>query len=312
MVHSMKNSTFYQHWEKLGEPIGKGRTAEVYAIGEDKVLKLFYPFISFESIKDEMIHTHAAYMSKVPVADVYEIVRAGDRYGLLMEREEGSSLDQFIYEYPEKRVELISRFAKAVKVLHKIPITDPGLPDAKELAIYYIGKLNKEYCSEEDAKKIRSIFESIPEAQTFVHCDCHTGNAHIVGEEIRYLDLMFSGKGHPVFDLLAMYAHFVFLPSFSSKEDYKTKSNMTQVEAETLFDRFLEKYFSKADTEKLSGIKTVVRGVHAAQICLASVRMPGVFTEDMLLEVRRRALEFSEQYHVDDLNIEMIGWNDLV
>ena len=292
--------------------ISAGRIAEVFDMGKDKVLKLFRPFVTFEFVYREFTQTHAAYMSGLPVADAYGIIRSDDRYGFLLDKESGICLEQMICENPEKRIDLISEFAESVKAIHKIRITDPVLPDVRDLSMYYSEKLSKDYCSESEAKKIRAIFEIIPVAETFAHCDCHTGNAIMTDKELRFIDLSFSGKGHPVFDLLAMFSHYVFLPSFSSEEEYKTRNNMTQTEAETLFDIFLEKYYSKADTAALSRIKSIVRGVHAAQICLASVRIPGVFTEGMLIEARQRTLEFYDQYHIENLNEEILGWSNMV
>ena len=64
--------------------IGKGRTAEIYDAGKARVLKLFKPSIPFETVQSEMLKTHAACMSGLPVADSYGMVRSGDRYGFLI------------------------------------------------------------------------------------------------------------------------------------------------------------------------------------------------------------------------------------
>jgi hypothetical protein len=114
--------------------------------------------------------------------------------------------------------------------------------------------------------------------------------------DIRFIDLMFSGKGHPVFDLIGMYSHYVFIPSFVSEEAYISKNNMTKKEAEELFGSFLETYLSGADAADLLTAGSLIRGVHAAVICLASVRMPGALTDEMLIEARRRAVRFAEGY----------------
>ena len=303
-------------WDRFGELSGfglrlmdEGRTARVYDMGESMVLKLFKPGIPFAAIQSEMVRTHAAFSSGIPVPDSFEIVRFGDSYGYLMEKMQGTGQEQMIIRHPEERRSLIIKFAEAVKAIHHIKVTDPGLPDVREEVLYYSDILEKEYCSKEEAGRIRSIFERIPASDNFVHCDCHTGNAVIVGEEIHFLDLMFSGKGHPVFDFLAMYSHYVFLPSFCTEEEFQKKNNMTRSDAKDLFDRFLESYYPGADAEKLSEIKEVVRGVHAAQISLASVRMPGVFTEEMLREVKERALAFAGQYLMEKPENEMDEWS---
>ena len=122
---------------------------------------------------------------------------------------------------------------------------------------------------------------------------------------------MFSGKGHPVFDHLAMYAHYVFLPGYLSEAECMEKNGMTQAEMESLFDTYLEACYPRADVGERSRIKEVIRGVHAARICLAAITMPGVFTEEMLREVKRRAVYFSERFCQEGLQEEILSWSEL-
>ena len=291
--------------------IGEGRTAQVFDMGDGVVLKLFNPFIPFTPIQSEMQRTHEAHRFGIPVPDAYEIVRSGDRYGYLMEKIQGVSLEQLIRDNPEDRMSLIGRFAESVKAVHRINITCPGLPDVRDEAIGYTEKLDEEYCSKDEARLIRSIFENVPSADTFVHCDCHTGNAEIDGEKTLFSDLMFAGKGHPVFDHLAMYSHYVFLPSFCTEEEFNTRNNMTRSDAEALFDRYLEHYYPKADKAELANIKETIKGVHAAQISLASVRIPGVFNEEILREVKERAVSFSRRDQLADMESGICEWSRL-
>ena len=93
-----------------------------------------------------------------------------------------------------------------------------------------------------------------------------------------------------------MYSHYVFIPSWVSVEAYISKNIMTKKEAEELFGSFLETYLSGADAADLLTAGSLIRGVHAAVICLASVRMPGALTDEMLIEARRRAVRFAEGY----------------
>ena len=158
---------------------------------------------------------------------------------------------------------------------------------------------------------IRSVFECIPHAETFIHGDCHPGNVKMDNEEIQYLDLMFSGKGHPVFDLIGMYSHYVFIPSFISEKEYGSNNRMTKKEAEELFDSFLEVYLQGPDAADLSAAKVLIRGVHAAVICLASVRMPGALTDEMLLEARHRAVRFAEEFCTDNRLDDSSYWSVL-
>ncbi len=291
--------------------LGKGKTACVYDMGNGKALKLFRPGIPFATIRKELVQNRASHAAGVPVPDAYEMVRSGDSYGILMERMQRTGLDRMIRENPEDRRNLILRFTEAVKALHRIRISGSDLPDVRDDSVSLTGQLSRDFCTEEEADKIRRIFENIPTADTFVHGDGHTGNAGIRDGQIQFNDLMFSGKGHPVFDLLAMYAHYVFLPGCLSETECMEKNGMTQAEMESLFDTYLEAYYPRADAGERSRIKEVIRGVHAARICLATITMPGVFTDEMLTEVKRRAVHFSEQLCQEGLQNEILSWSKL-
>ena len=275
--------------------LGKGRTACLYDMGEGKALKLFIPSIPYSTIHNELVRLRMAHNCGLPVPAGYEIVRSEDRYGILMDRMPGIGLETLIREKPEERMTLIMRFAESVKAIHQISMTGTGAVDIREESIHLCEQLEREYCSEEEAAMIRSVFDIIPRAETFVHGDCHPGNAIMDERDIRYIDLMFTGKGHPVFDLLGMYAHYVFHPSFVSEEEFRSKYSMTKKEAGDLYDRFLEIYMRESNESYLSKVKTLIRGVHAAVICLASVRMPGALTDEMLMEAKRRAVKFAEE-----------------
>ena len=275
--------------------LGMGRTACLYDMGEGKALKLFIPSIPYSTIHNELVRLRMAHTCGLPVPAGYEIVRAEGRYGILMDRMTGVGLETLIREKPEERINLITHFAESVKALHQISMSGTDAVDIREESIRLCEQLDREYCSEEEVVMIRSVIENIPRAETFVHGDCHPGNAGMDGRDIHYVDLMFSGKGHPVFDLLGMYAHYVFLPSFVSEEAFQAKNSMTKIEAEDLYDRFLQAYLQGSETSDLSTFKSLIRGVHAAVICLASVRMPGALTDEMLMEAKHRAVKFAEE-----------------
>ena len=270
--------------------IGSGRTAFVYDMGDGKVLKLFRPSIPYESVVNELVRTQLAHSYGLPVPNAFDIVRSDSSYGILMEKIGGIGLEQEIIQHPEERLNLISRFAESVKATHQISLSGSEMPDVRKESISICGRLDRTFCSADEAQKIRRVFERIPSADTFVHGDCHPGNAIDNDGIIHFFDLTFAGKGHPVFDLLCMYSHYVFLPSFITEEDYVLKNGMTKDEAAALYHRFLESYYPEAKASELSQIREQIRGIHAARICLSTVMMPGVFTDEILQEAKNRAL----------------------
>ena len=273
--------------------IGKGKTACVYDMGDGKAVKVFRPSIPFAMIRQELVLTQAAVSYGIPVPVAYEIVRSGPAYGIIMDKVPGEELEKVISMHPDDRKKLIIRFAENVKRLHQVRVQDERLPDVKAVSLLLAGQLPSTFCSGDDAQKIHAVFERLPDMDTFVHGDCHCGNAMIADGKIQFIDMMLSGKGHPVFDLLCMYSHYVFLPSFVSEQVCKSRFGMCKAEAEQLYDSFLRAYFTLAEDADLTEIKEQIKGIHSARICLAHVIMPGTFPDDILRSARDRAIEYS-------------------
>lgn len=276
--------------------IDKGRTATIYDMGDGIALKQFVSSVPYRTAWEELTYIRIAHSAGLPVPDAYDITRSDDGYGILMDKLSGTNLEKMIREQPEERLTLIDRFAEAVKELHRYDMSDNGLPDAADISLSVCDRLDGSFCTDNERKLIRAVFECIPHAGTFIHGDCHPGNAMSDGGNLQFFDLTFTGKGDPVFDLIAMYSHYVFLPSFVTDEEYETENGMKKAEAGALYDRFLDTYYSGNNNIDLPLVKEWITGIHAARICLASVIIPGVFTDEMLAEAKRRAVIFSAEH----------------
>ena len=276
--------------------VDTGRSACVYDMGNGILLKQFRESVPYRTAWEELTRTRTAHACGLPVPEVYDVIRSDDGYGLLMKQLPGVNLEALLRRHPQDRLLLIDRFAGAVKALHRTVISDDGFPDAVEVSLALCEQISDRFCSDSERKQIRTIFQRLPRTETFIHGDCHPGNAMWNDGIIQFLDLPFAGKGHPVFDLLGVYSHYVFLPSFETEEAYFSAAGMTKKDAAALYERFLETSYAEADSRALSQIREWIRGVHAAKILLASVLMPGVFSDAVFAEAKRRAILFSKEY----------------
>lgn len=274
--------------------IGRGRTATVLSFGEDKVLKLLRPSIPFAIVRQEMILSQIAHAAGISVPDAYEIVRSGASYGIVMDRLAGDDLEKLLRVHPAARNELIRKFTDAVKRLHRTIIRDERMPDVKSTSISLTNQLEDSLFSSEDKNRLKAIFEMIPDAETFVHGDCHPGNTVETNDMLYFIDLTLCGKGHPVFDHTCMYSHYVFLPSLASEKQCIDQLGMNKAHAEELFECYLKAYYPEKNEEELAETKKLIVGVHAARICLASVVLPDVFPEEVFKAAKSRAVQYAE------------------
>ena len=290
-------------WEnlaKISSPnlqlIAKGRTSDIYNFGDNKTLKLYHQSITFREINQELDLIKTIYDLGFPVPNAYGIVRSlDDNYGIIMDKLNGITVEQAIKTNTDKQSDLIKKFVQTIKNLHITQVQDEIIPDIKQVSIEYAKQLNSSFCSNEDKTKIIKIFENIPDTQNFVHGDCHTGNAIMTDSKIQFIDLMFCAKGHPVFDILCMYSHYVFLPSFESDEACISHLGLDKAGAENLYNFFIKTYYSDKTDDEIAKIKEYIKGVHAARLCLADVVLANVFSNEILQTAKKRALAFYEQ-----------------
>ncbi len=268
--------------------IGKGRTATVYDMG-DKVLKLFKPEVPYTLINQEKILTSVAHEYGITCENAYEIVRSGASYGIILDKLEGDCLEDLLMVSGEKKCDSVMEiFAAAVKKMHSLRVTDERLPDMKEYSISLCDFISPSLCNREEKSKIRAIFEAIPDCDTFALGDCHPGNAMIKGEEISFIDFMFSGKGHPVFDLLSIYSGHIF------RKDGGVGNIST--DRDRLFSVFMKVYAPDLRGEEIGKMKRQMDGIRAARILIASAALPGFYPGNLLEKAKKTALSFSEKY----------------
>ena len=274
--------------------VGKGRTSTVLRISDNKVMKLFHASIPFSTIQGEYESTRLAHLAGVPSPDAYDVVLSRKRHGIILDYMQGENLEELVAKRPDMRSELLKQFAASVRNVHGIRVSDPHLPDMRRSAISTAKNLDRKIFSESNVEKICRIFESIPESDGFVHGDCHTGNAIFDEGRLTFVDLTLCGKGHPIFDLVCMCSHYIFLPSFVDDQEYKEKKGITKWEAESIFEEFLGYYYETADTQFLGKVRKQLLGILAARICLATVLFPGSFNELVIQTAKKLAVEYSE------------------
>lgn len=263
--------------------IGRGRTATVYDMG-DKVLKLFKPEVPYTLISQEMILTRSAHDSGITDETAYETVRSGSSYGIILDKLTGDCLEDLIASSPRKFGCVIDIFSSAVKRMHGIHITDERLPDIKSYSIALIEHISRSLLNRVEREKVRRIFSVIPDSDTFVLGDCHPGNVMIDHHRINFIDFMFAGKGHPVFDLVSIYSGHIYRKDGEKKE--KT------VDSRMLFEAFMKGY--APSLTDLEGLGKTLSALCAARTLIASAVLPGFYSKMLLIEAKKTALAYAD------------------
>lgn len=99
-----------------GALLAKGRTAEVYAWGDDgaRVIKLFLPDVDAGLADYELRVARAAYTSGAGAPAVYELVEVEGRRGLVYARVDGQTLFAYWLQRPFRRMASSARWLAAI------------------------------------------------------------------------------------------------------------------------------------------------------------------------------------------------------
>ena len=185
--------------------VGKGATATVYRLNPETVVKVFRPNVSLEVIKQENERARRVFLNGIPSAIAFDIVKVGDSYGSVYELLNAEDFISVLRRDKDHLDEYITRFAKAMKEMHKVEVDQSSFPSTKMATLAQFPRfVEAGVLTETELEQFEKLYASIPERSTFIHGDCHPGNVMLQDGEFVFIDTMTCGYGHPVFDLSSM------------------------------------------------------------------------------------------------------------
>ncbi len=169
----------------LGPKIGEGRTADVFGLDEDRVVKLFHRGIDESEVQDEMSFAKLAVASGLPTAELLERIEIAGRTGVVFRRIAGESLLARISRRPHELPSLARQFAHLHCRMHAIETPSrPSFRDKLEAQIRKVATLGA-------AKKDRIIahMDGLPAPRTVLcHGDYHPENVIVSGRGLVIID----------------------------------------------------------------------------------------------------------------------------
>jgi len=159
---------------ELGEVVGVGNTAIIYAYGEDKVIKLFHEGYGFTEVEHEYKNASIINKLKFPKPKVMEMFEINGQYGIVYEKIKGISLLDWLMATGD-----ISECARYMADLHQEILNnqmDPShlLPSYKDFLSFHINKT-----SGPNKSKALKILDDLPQGNVLCHGDYHPGNIFI-------------------------------------------------------------------------------------------------------------------------------------
>jgi uncharacterized protein (TIGR02172 family) len=182
---------------QLGYSIAKGNTAEIYKWRRGEVLKLFYKNRSEQEARYEA--TIAKAVQETGLAPrVSEVVQVGNRWGVIYEKIEGTSLAESLQNNPSEMLQFTKQFAELHARIHAVS-NAAGLPLQLE-------RLKKKIQSAPLLtatlrQKVLAHLETLLTAQALCHGDFHPDNVLIKDNRFFVIDWMDATLGHPLADV---------------------------------------------------------------------------------------------------------------
>ena len=287
------------------EVIGGGGFSTVYRLDPETIVKVFtHPTATLESAEKDRMISREVFLHDIPTAIAYDVVRAGDKYGLVYEMIDADTAAGTLAKHPERLQELSIKMARLMKKLHTTEFAPGTFPDVRDILHKYMQlPFNKGIITAEDKALIDGAIDRIPSRNTFVHMDYHPKNVMLSNNELVLIDVGDSGLGHPIADLLVTYAHLVFIGRMAEKhgrgdpaaERHAKTLGLDNKTLAAVWEAMMPEYFGTTDTETLKRYEEIIGGYAPlfmlCGICL--IPMPDekcAMIAEPLLEMIRKTL----------------------
>ena len=194
--------------------IGEGAHGEVFRIAEDTIVKVYRPTVSMEAIQREKQLSRWAFVKGLPTAISFDIVRVGERYGVVYEMLDARSASDYIKESYENFERFVFKSVELMNQIHAVEVMPGELPDMKKETIGWIGSLEK-YLPSDACDKLTKLTEKVPDSHTLLHGDYHLKNILVTGDDLMLIDMDTLCAGDPIFEVATVYNSYMEFPSIS-------------------------------------------------------------------------------------------------
>lgn len=179
------------------ERVATGRTADIFALDSDRVLKQFECGTAPDTARREADHTRIAGDAGLPVPTVHDVTSVDGRPAIVYERIDGPTMRSILQTRPWTVRRNAHRLAELQVAIHATRPT--GLPSYRERLA---GRITDAPGLSHDARqRVLSRLESLPDGRAFCHGDFHPENVLHPDRGAVVIDWLDAGYGHPAADV---------------------------------------------------------------------------------------------------------------
>ena len=175
--------------------LAKGATADVYAWGEGRVLKLFTERTPWHA--NEVSATRAAQEAGLPVPALIDgLIEVGQREGIIFERVDGPTMTEYLQDQPGQ-VEDCARQAAELQVrIHSTEVTE--LPPLIEILNWSIEQADP--LEDATRRAVLDLLGGLPGGESLCHNDFYPNNIIVSRHRLVVIDWAIGTRCNPLAD----------------------------------------------------------------------------------------------------------------
>ena len=248
--------------------IGQGGNGTVYRLDDERIVKVYRSEHSLEYIEREQQYAKAAFVSGIPSVIAFDVVKAGDNYGVVFEAMNSDSLGHALSTEPEKRDEYLMKYVQLAKTLHTTPMTDDTIETLKSLLYQRLDDdFMRENLKPEEIDTLRDIIDSMKDVDTLVHGDFHPGNIMLQDGELMLIDMGEVTRGVPIYDVASVFRDLISAPK-SNPDICRTSMGLEPELAVEIGTKFIAMYTGITDPKVLEGYMKQLGLVYAFNVVM--------------------------------------------
>jgi len=185
--------------KKIGQKIGDGATAEIFAYGENQVLKLFNANQPQEWIGQEEFFARVAFDHGLPVPRVSDLLEVDGRIGILFDRVVGPTAGESMGKNPLRLSRWVKMLAELLASIHSVDLSGVKIDNNFLMQKFrferFIGYA--EFWSDEQKRKVIEGTNNLPDGNSLCHGDLHPGNIIMSANGPVIIDWPAASRGNP-------------------------------------------------------------------------------------------------------------------
>lgn len=191
------------------EIIGQGAFGTVYRLDGDTVVKVFGGGeSSLPGIEKELTNAKQAFLSGIPTAIPFDVVRVGEHYGMVFELIDARNCNDCIRDDPAILDELIPKFAAFLKNLHSLESRSENLRVIRNNYLHYMETISP-HLDPAVAARLKELLQQLPATRRMIHGDIQLKNVMISRGEMILIDMDHLALGDPVFEFAGLFAPYI-------------------------------------------------------------------------------------------------------